>query len=313
VHRPRATLSPLNCLFVHHLAAQPESFGIIAWLLHCFCSLAACAENMAAARPCLIVAMSTQTLCPNNMHQVHVLKLYFGSNHTNMESKSAVMSIDAAQRSTFLQNPARKQCSNYIALLSCEWQGQQEQQREVEEVRLVITCLAISVLCLCPEFLCVLILYHPQGKPPGAQSFPQIYVHTSEIMCAYQRNLAHSCMCISAQSCPRKYVHISAISLACVSAYKRDHACMYTAAFTQNVCMLLPSTHASMYVAAFTRMCVCCCPHMHVCMLLPLLSSMHVSAFTHMYVCCCLLTLCYSQVASHPCMYPAAFTRTYVC
>jgi hypothetical protein len=40
----RPTLSALNCLFVHHLAAQPESLGVIAWLLHC-CSLAFCAET----------------------------------------------------------------------------------------------------------------------------------------------------------------------------------------------------------------------------------------------------------------------------
>jgi hypothetical protein len=45
VHRPRAAaLSALNCFFVHHLAAQPESLGIIAWLLHCT-PLAVCAEN----------------------------------------------------------------------------------------------------------------------------------------------------------------------------------------------------------------------------------------------------------------------------
>ncbi len=78
VHRPRATLSALNCLFVHHLAARPESLGVIAWLLRCCCFLAACAKDMAAARPCLklpdakdmaaarpslIVAVNTQTLC----------------------------------------------------------------------------------------------------------------------------------------------------------------------------------------------------------------------------------------------------------
>jgi hypothetical protein len=56
---------------VHHLAARPESLGLIAWLLHCCCSLAACAENMAAARPRLIVAMSTQACV---MHAV--LKLF---------------------------------------------------------------------------------------------------------------------------------------------------------------------------------------------------------------------------------------------
>jgi hypothetical protein len=38
VHSPRVTL-----VFVHHLAAPPESLGIIAWLLHCG-SLAACAK-----------------------------------------------------------------------------------------------------------------------------------------------------------------------------------------------------------------------------------------------------------------------------
>jgi hypothetical protein len=48
--------------FVHHLAARPESLGVIAWLLHC-CSLAFCAEGMAAARPRLIVAMDAQALC----------------------------------------------------------------------------------------------------------------------------------------------------------------------------------------------------------------------------------------------------------
>jgi hypothetical protein len=48
-------------MFVHHLA-WPESLGIIAWLLHCS-YLAVCAKNMAGARPRLIVAMNTQTLC----------------------------------------------------------------------------------------------------------------------------------------------------------------------------------------------------------------------------------------------------------
>jgi hypothetical protein len=63
MHRPRAaTLSALNCLFVHHLAARPESLGIIAWLLHCS-SLAACAKDMAGARPRLVVAMSAEALC----------------------------------------------------------------------------------------------------------------------------------------------------------------------------------------------------------------------------------------------------------
>jgi hypothetical protein len=46
--------------FVHHLAAQPESLGILAWLLHCS-SLDFCAKDMAAARPCLVVAMKSQT------------------------------------------------------------------------------------------------------------------------------------------------------------------------------------------------------------------------------------------------------------
>ncbi len=44
--------------FVHHLD-QPESLGVIAWLLHCS-SLAVCAKDMAAARPHLIVAMNAQ-------------------------------------------------------------------------------------------------------------------------------------------------------------------------------------------------------------------------------------------------------------
>jgi hypothetical protein len=48
----------LATVFVHHLA-QPESLGVIAWLLHCS-SLAACAKCMAAARPHLIVAMKAQ-------------------------------------------------------------------------------------------------------------------------------------------------------------------------------------------------------------------------------------------------------------
>jgi hypothetical protein len=61
VHRPRAAaLSALNCLCVHHLAAQPKSLGVIAWLLHCS-SLAVCAKDMAASRLHLIVAMNTQT------------------------------------------------------------------------------------------------------------------------------------------------------------------------------------------------------------------------------------------------------------
>jgi hypothetical protein len=63
MHRPRAaTLSALNCLFVHHLAARPKSLGIIAWLLHCS-SLAFCAKGMNGARPRLIVAMNAQILC----------------------------------------------------------------------------------------------------------------------------------------------------------------------------------------------------------------------------------------------------------
>jgi hypothetical protein len=42
VQCPRASLSALNGLLVHHLV-PPESLGIIAWLLHC-CSLAVCAK-----------------------------------------------------------------------------------------------------------------------------------------------------------------------------------------------------------------------------------------------------------------------------
>jgi hypothetical protein len=57
--RPGSTLSALNCLLVHHLAARPESLGDVAWLLHC-CSLDFCAQGMASARPRLIVAMSAQ-------------------------------------------------------------------------------------------------------------------------------------------------------------------------------------------------------------------------------------------------------------
>ncbi len=57
MHRLRAILLSLNAR-VHHLAAWPESLGVIAWLLHC-CSLAFCAQGMAGARPRLIVAMST--------------------------------------------------------------------------------------------------------------------------------------------------------------------------------------------------------------------------------------------------------------
>ncbi len=52
-----------STVFVYHLVARPESLGVIAWLLHCCCSLAFCAQGMAGARPHLIVAMSTQTLC----------------------------------------------------------------------------------------------------------------------------------------------------------------------------------------------------------------------------------------------------------
>ncbi len=67
MHRPRAAaLSALNCFFVHHLAAQPESLGVIAWLLHGCCSLAFCAQGMAAARHHLIVAIDAQSLCPEN-------------------------------------------------------------------------------------------------------------------------------------------------------------------------------------------------------------------------------------------------------
>jgi hypothetical protein len=47
-------------MFVHHLA-QPESLGIIAWLLHCS-FLAACAKDMDVARPHLIVAMNAKTV-----------------------------------------------------------------------------------------------------------------------------------------------------------------------------------------------------------------------------------------------------------
>jgi hypothetical protein len=46
-------------MFVHPLA-QPESLGIITWLLHCT-PLAVCAKDMAGARPRLIVAMNAQT------------------------------------------------------------------------------------------------------------------------------------------------------------------------------------------------------------------------------------------------------------
>jgi hypothetical protein len=49
--------------FVHHLAARPESLGVIAWLLHCS-SLAVCAKGMAGARPRLIVAMDAQAWFP---------------------------------------------------------------------------------------------------------------------------------------------------------------------------------------------------------------------------------------------------------
>jgi hypothetical protein len=74
VHRPRAAaLSALNCLFVHHLAARPESLGVIAWLLHCCCSLAGCAKGMAGARPHLIVSMSAQA---HKGCMVEILKNY---------------------------------------------------------------------------------------------------------------------------------------------------------------------------------------------------------------------------------------------
>jgi hypothetical protein len=53
-----SALSALNCLSVHYLAAQAEILGVIAWLLHCCCSLAACAKDMAGARTGLIVAMT---------------------------------------------------------------------------------------------------------------------------------------------------------------------------------------------------------------------------------------------------------------
>jgi hypothetical protein len=49
VHKPRPSLSALNCLFVHHLVSQPKSLGVIAWLLHC-CSLAFCAQGMAGCK-----------------------------------------------------------------------------------------------------------------------------------------------------------------------------------------------------------------------------------------------------------------------
>jgi hypothetical protein len=44
MHKPRATLSALNSLLVHHLAARPESLGVVAWLLH-YIFLAVFAEN----------------------------------------------------------------------------------------------------------------------------------------------------------------------------------------------------------------------------------------------------------------------------
>jgi hypothetical protein len=59
---PERAWAFLLSAFVHN-PAQPESLGIIAWLLHCCCFLAACAEDMVVSRPSLIVAMSTQTLC----------------------------------------------------------------------------------------------------------------------------------------------------------------------------------------------------------------------------------------------------------
>ncbi len=81
----RPALSALNCLFVHHLAAQPESLGIIAWLLHCG-FLAACAKEIVVSRPRLIVAMNTQTLClpfvPNNLPECLINMLAYAYAYT---------------------------------------------------------------------------------------------------------------------------------------------------------------------------------------------------------------------------------------
>ena len=90
---------------------------------------------------------------------------------------------------------------------------------------------AISVLCLCPELLCALILYCIQGKPQvlsvivlithtyvhtQALSCPRVYSHTGVIMpariCTHKRDHAHT------------YVEIDAIVLTHVCRHKLDHA-----------------------------------------------------------------------------------------
>jgi hypothetical protein len=73
-----SSLSALNCLSVHCLAAQAEILGVIAWLLHCS-FLAVCAKGMAAARPCLSVAMNTQALFTwGACFAVHMHEVYSG-------------------------------------------------------------------------------------------------------------------------------------------------------------------------------------------------------------------------------------------
>ncbi len=58
-------------MFVRHLA-QPESLGIIVWLLHC-CSLAGCAKDMAAARHHSNCCHEHPNCMPKNKHGVRVL------------------------------------------------------------------------------------------------------------------------------------------------------------------------------------------------------------------------------------------------
>jgi hypothetical protein len=54
----------LSIIFVHHLAARPENLGVIAWLLHCCCSLAFCAKDMFSSRPCHENPNFVPPLCP---------------------------------------------------------------------------------------------------------------------------------------------------------------------------------------------------------------------------------------------------------
>jgi hypothetical protein len=83
----------------------------------------------------------------------------------------------------------------FLTLLPCEWQGQQEQQGQAEEVRLVLDC---SVLCSCPEILCPLILCCIQGRPQVLSIhnlLVTVFFHESDSVVVL---VTHRCMHIGA-------------------------------------------------------------------------------------------------------------------